>query len=132
VPKDAADAVEWYRKAAAQGYADALLSLGYAYAKGFGVERSMPDAAQWFRGASELGVVDAQYNLAFLYEHGEGVTKSAIDAHAWYSIAGAHGDPAAQRAAERLAHDLSAKQLRDAEARMAELQKSIKAERPER
>jgi hypothetical protein len=128
VPKDAADAVEWYRKAAAQGYPDALLSLGYAYAKGFGVERSMPDAAQWFRRASELDVVDAQYNLAFLYEHGEGVTKSAIDAHAWYRIAGARGDAAAQRAADRLAHDLSAKQLRDAEARMAELQKSIKAE----
>jgi TPR repeat protein len=130
VPKDTAEAVEWYRKASAQGYADALLSLGYAYANGSGVARSMPDAAQSFRRASELGVVDAQYNLAFLYEHGEGVAKSVIDAHAWYSIAGASGDQAAQRAADRLAHDLSAKQLRDAVARMAELQKSIKSQEP--
>jgi hypothetical protein len=132
VPKDAVEAVSWYRKASAQGYADALLSLGYAYANGSGIARSMPDAARSFRRASELGVVDAQYNLAFLYEHGEGVAKSAIDAYAWYSIAGARGDQAAQRASDRLAHELSAKQLRDAAARIAELQNSIKIEQPER
>jgi TPR repeat protein len=92
----------------------------------------MPDAARSFRRASELGVVDAQYNLAFLYEHGEGVVKSAIDAYVWYSIAGARGDQAAQRASDRVAHELSAKQLRDAAARIAELQNSIKIEQPER
>jgi hypothetical protein len=131
VPKDAGKAVEWYRRASAQGYAGALLALGYAYANGFGVDRSMPDAAQWFRRAGEFGIVDAQYNLAFLYEHGEGVAKSAIDAYAWYSIGGARGDQAAQRAAERLARELSAKQLRDAAARMVELEKTIKTERQE-
>jgi hypothetical protein len=129
VPKDAAEAVGWYRKASAQGYADALLSLGYAYANGSGITRSMPDAAQSFRRAGGLGVVDAQYNLAFLYEHGEGVVKSAIDAYAWYSIAGARGDQAAQHAADRVAHELSAKQMRDAAARITELEKSIKTER---
>jgi TPR repeat protein len=101
------------------------------YANGFGVDRSMPDAAQWFRRAGEFGIVDAQYNLAFLYEHGEGVAKSAIDAYAWYSIGGARGDQAAQRAAERLARELSAKQLGDAAARMVELEKTIKTERQE-
>lgn len=132
VPKDAAAAIEWYRKAAAQNHVGALVTLGYAYANGLGVMRSMPDAARLFRQASELGAVDAQYNLAFLYEHGEGVAKSAIDAYAWYSIAAAGGDQAAQRAAARLARDLPPDQRPDAEARIAELRKSIKGERQER
>jgi TPR repeat protein len=132
VPKDAAAAIEWYRKAAAQNHLGALVTLGYAYANGLGVMRSMPDAARLFRQASELGAVDAQYNLAFLYEHGEGVAKSAIDAYAWYSIAAAGGDKAAQRAAARLARDLPPDQRPDAEARVTELQKSIKGERQER
>jgi len=51
-----------------------------------------------------------------------------IDAYAWYTIAGGRGDQAAQRAAERLLHDLSVKQVRDAAIHVTELQKTIKTE----
>ncbi|MGO8915185.1 MAG: tetratricopeptide repeat protein [Stellaceae bacterium] len=129
VPQDAAQALEWYRKAAAQGNADAALSLGNAFAKGIGAPRDMAEASQWFRRAAEFGLVDAQYNLGFLYENGEGVTKSPVDAYVWYAIAGARGDNGAQQAADRIAKELSAAQLKDALRRLGELQKSIKSER---
>ena len=126
VARDPPQALAWYRKAAAQGNASAALTLGYAAAKGIGAERDMGEAAQWFRRAAELGLVDAQYNLAFLYEHGEGVEKSAIDAYAWYAIAAAKGDAGAERGVERLAKELAAPQLKAAQARIGELQKSVK------
>jgi Sel1 repeat len=129
VTKDPAQAIEWYRKAAAQGYADAVLSLGYAFAKGIGTARNMSEAAQWFRRAADLGVVDAQYNLAFLYEHGEGVAKSPADAYAWYSIAALRGDQGSRQAVDRIAHDLSAQQLKDAAALAGALQKAIGGEK---
>jgi Sel1 repeat-containing protein len=128
VAQDPAQALEWYRKAAAQGNADAALGLGNAFAKGVGVARDMATAAQWFGRAADLGLADAQYNLAFLYENGEGVTKSPLDAYVWYAIAGARGDPGAQKAADRMAKELSPAQMKDALARLAALQKSIKSE----
>lgn len=127
VAKDPVQAIAWYRKAAAQGNANAALSLGYAFAKGIGVDREMAAAAQWFRRAAEQGLVDAQYNLAFLYEHGDGVAKSPIDAFGWYSIAAARGDQGSKDAATRLAQTLSPDELKQAEARMIELQQSVKA-----
>ena len=42
VPKDDAEAVEWYRLAAEQGYANAQFNLGLMYANGEGVRRTMP------------------------------------------------------------------------------------------
>jgi hypothetical protein len=129
VPKDAVQAVAWYRKAATQGNANAALSLGYAYAKGYGVDSNTTEAAQWFRRAAELGLVDAQYNLGWLYEHGEGVARSPVDAYAWYRLAAARGDKAAQGAADRIGRELSARQLRDAQARALELQGAIKSAR---
>ena len=39
VPKDAVQAVAWYRKAAEQGHADAQSNLGWLYATGEGVPK---------------------------------------------------------------------------------------------
>lgn len=107
----------WYRKAAAQGSAEAALNLGYAAAKGLGVHKDLAEAARWFHRAAELGAADGQYNLAYLYEHGAGVAKSLSNAYLWYSIAAAQGDNGARDAAERLARELSPKQLSDAKTR---------------
>jgi TPR repeat protein len=117
VTADPAGAAGWYRKAAAQGNAEAALNLGYAAAKGLGVRKDLAEAARWFHRAAELGAADGQYNLAYLYEHGAGVTKSLANAYLWYSIAAAQGDNGAGNAADRLARELSPKQLSDAKAR---------------
>jgi localization factor PodJL len=114
---DPAAAATWYRKAAAQGSAEAALNLGYAAAKGLGARKDLVEAARWFHRAAELGAADGQYNLAYLYEHGAGVPRSPGNAYLWYSIAAAQGDDGARDAAERLARELSPKQLSDAKAR---------------
>ena len=59
VPKDAAEAVEWYRKAAEQGDTDAQSSLGVAYHNGDGVPKDLVQAHMWFNLAAASGVKGA-------------------------------------------------------------------------
>jgi localization factor PodJL len=129
IAPDPEAAAGWYRKAAAQGSAEAALNLGYAAAKGAGVRKDLADAARWFHRAAELGAADGQYNLAYLYEYGAGVPKSLANAYVWYSIAAAQGDDGARQAAERIARELSPKQLSDAKARATALPASLRDER---
>jgi TPR repeat protein len=126
VGADAEAAARWYREAAAQGSAEAALNLGYAAAKGTGMRKDLADAARWFHRAAELGAADGQYNLAYLYEYGAGVPKSLANAYLWYIIAAAQGDDGARQAAERVARELSPKQLSDAKARATALPASAR------
>ena len=52
VPKDAAEAVKWYRKAADQGHAPAQLHLAHMYAKGEGVPKDEAEAYAWYNLAA--------------------------------------------------------------------------------
>lgn len=63
VPKDASQAVMWYRKAAEQGYALAQYNLGVRYAKGEGVPKDYVQAAKWFYLAKANGNVNAEKNI---------------------------------------------------------------------
>jgi TPR repeat protein len=63
VDQSDATAVEWYRKAADQGHAEAQYNLGVMYERGKGVGQSDPTAAQWYFKAAEQGHADAQKNL---------------------------------------------------------------------
>ncbi|PKP78978.1 MAG: hypothetical protein CVT81_01420 [Alphaproteobacteria bacterium HGW-Alphaproteobacteria-3] len=48
IPRDDAEAVRWYRLAAAQGDADAQNNLGVMYAEGQGVPRDNVAVHMWF------------------------------------------------------------------------------------
>ena len=52
-PKDYAEAVKWYRKAAEQGDAEAQFNLGLMYADGEGVPKDYAEAVKWYRKAAE-------------------------------------------------------------------------------
>jgi hypothetical protein len=97
VQKDAARAVEWFRKAAEQGNPKAQNNLGVAYLNGTGVSRDAVKAVEWFRKAAEQGSRDAQYNLGVQYGYGTGVSKDAAKAVEWYRKAAEQGDRDAQR-----------------------------------
>jgi TPR repeat protein len=60
VPKDDAEAVKWYRKAAEQGNAGAQDKLGAMYADGRGVPKDDAEAVRWHRMAAEQRDEDAQ------------------------------------------------------------------------
>ena len=60
VPRDAAEAVRWFRLAAVQGLADAQLELGVLRAMGAeGVEQDVVQAYVWFELAARRGDKDA-------------------------------------------------------------------------
>jgi hypothetical protein len=76
--------LEWYRKAAAQGYAGAQYSLGGMYANGEGVAQDDAQALEWTRKAAEQGNAEAQFNLGFMYREGLGVPKDYAQAAEWF------------------------------------------------
>lgn len=59
-------AVEWYRKAADQGYAGAQTNLGNMYYGGRGVEQNTKTAIDWFKLAAKNGDAVAKRNLVAL------------------------------------------------------------------
>ena len=96
VTRDYAEAVRWYRRAAAQGHAIAQFNLGVMYAKGEGVTRNYAEAVRWYRRAAEQGEATAQNNLGLMYDRGEGVTRDYAEAVRWYRRAAAQGYATAQ------------------------------------
>lgn len=52
VPKDAAEALKWFRKAADQGHAPAQFDLAHMYAKGEGVPKDEAEAYAWYNLAA--------------------------------------------------------------------------------
>jgi len=52
VPKDYAEAMQWYRKAAEQGLASAQNNLGFMYSLGHGAPQDYVEAYKWFNLAA--------------------------------------------------------------------------------
>ncbi|MCE9951345.1 sel1 repeat family protein, partial [Aeromonas allosaccharophila] len=68
-------AIEWFEKAAEQGFAMAQYSLGVMYSQGQGVTQDDQQAVNWFAKAAAQGNAKAQYNLGVMYRQGQGVTQ---------------------------------------------------------
>lgn len=56
VPKDEAEAVKWYRKAAEKGFAKAQQKLGDMYKDGRGVAKDAAEAKKWHNEAAKQNV----------------------------------------------------------------------------
>ena len=63
IPKDAAAAVQWYRKAAERRHALAQINLGVMLESGRGIARDDAEAMQWYRKAAEQGDAGARSGL---------------------------------------------------------------------
>lgn len=96
VSMDYQKAIEWYQKAADQGYAQAQCSLGVMYANGEGVSKDYQKAAEWHQKAAEQGLAEAQFNLGLMYANGDGFLKDYQKAAEWYQKAAEQGDTRAQ------------------------------------
>jgi len=88
---DTAQAVDWFRRAAAQGYAPAEFQMGQVYEFGFTVERDDRQALAWYRKAAGHGSAAAQRSVGDFYRTGRGVKADAAEAARWYRR-GADGD----------------------------------------
>lgn len=124
VPQNYREAVRWFRRAAEQGVSSAQYDLGVMTEQGRGTRKSFKKAAQWYQKAAKQGHVQAQNNLAWLYEKGQGVERNLITAYAWFDVAAAQGFELAQQKRDIIKASLTAKDLRKAERKSAQLKKT--------
>lgn len=68
------EALEWYRKAAAQGDAQGQLGLGQMIAIGEGTQRDPPAGLVWIRRAADQGLLPAIVAAARMLEDGQPAT----------------------------------------------------------
>ncbi len=84
-------AYHWYRKAAEQGHAQALVVLGGFHEDGVTGQRDYLAAVSLYRRAASKGNALAQYNLGVMYANGRGVQQSYEMAKKWYERSAAGG-----------------------------------------
>lgn len=107
IRSDGEMALEWLKKSAHSGCAEAQVELGSFY-RGTGslfylwgnavhrFERNYSEAAKWFRAAAEQGHPDGQTRFGVFCGLGIGVAKDVGEAANWYRKAAEQGDMAAQ------------------------------------
>jgi TPR repeat protein len=78
------EAIEWHRKAADLGHAEAQYVMGICYSRGQGVTQDYVSAVEWYRKSAEQGFADAQDALGQMYETGKGVEMDKDIAVSWY------------------------------------------------
>ena len=127
VPKDEAEAVNWYRKAAEQGHARGQFNLGLMYANGRGVTKDEAEAVNWYRKAAEQGYASAQNSLGVMYKNGYGVPKDETAAYMWFLLAGGQGNEIARKNIPKIEESLTAVQRAEGQ-RMANDRQPNKAE----
>ena len=115
VPKDAVQAVAWFRKAAEQGHASAQSNLGAMYATGEGVPKDAVQAVAWYRKAAEQRHASAQSNLGAMYSRGEGVPKDLVIAYMWRNLAAAQGEEIGKTARDALEGSMTPAQIAEAQ-----------------
>jgi len=114
VPKDDAQARQWYEKAALQGHADAQVNLGSLYDYGRGGPQDFMMAVRWYRRSADQGNDLAQRRLGLLYERGDGVPKDYVQAYMWYKLGAANGGKTGAMMRDELAIRMTSDQLAQA------------------
>jgi hypothetical protein len=114
LPKDDAQARQWYEKAAAQGHANAQANLGSLYDYGRGGPQDFKMAARWYLRSANQGNDFAQRKLGLLYERGDGVPKDYVQAYMWYKLGAANGGKIGALQRDELAIRMTSDQLAEA------------------
>lgn len=96
VEKDYAQAVNWYRKAAMEGFSGAQYNLGTCYYFGEGTPKDAKLAVHWFKKAAQQGDAWAMNNLGQCYFLGDGTDTDYGQAVYWYRKAAKEGLAEAQ------------------------------------
>ena len=95
--KDAAQAIEWFKRAEASNVAMAQCQLGFMYDRGEGsLAVDKVEAARLYKLAADQGYTYAQYNLGLCNRKGEGVSQDLAEAARLFLLAAEQGDADAQ------------------------------------
>jgi TPR repeat protein len=96
---DAQAALDWYRKAAAQGVGKAANDAGALLEDGIAGQPDLVAARGWYAQAAQQPYGLAERNLGRMLEYGRGGPKDPVAALSWYKKAVTHGDGEAARRA---------------------------------
>jgi len=88
-------AIQWFERAAKNGYAPAQVNLGVIYANGWATPQNYAAALQWFNRAAEQRYARAYYNLGVLYLRGSGVRQDYAEAVRYFKLGSDAGDASA-------------------------------------
>jgi TPR repeat protein len=75
------------------GVAEAEHSLGFRYANGVSVHKSLPTAAYWYQRATNHGNAESANSLAFMYRDGTGVDRNVEKAEQLLKLSARRRDP---------------------------------------
>lgn len=123
--RDFEGAAAWFRRAAAQGSAEAEYALARLHYEGFLVPRNTAEMRAMLQAAAEKGHARAQLTLGVIYEYGlDDIEFDYTAALMWYELAARHGVPELDgkiaklraRVAEKMTRAQIAEALRRAEA----------------
>ncbi len=93
---DPVEAAKWCRKAAEQGYLDAMKSLAGSYRDGDGVDQDDREMFVWLSKAAELGDANAQLEASIYLRHRNRGPADLAQATLWLKKAAEQGHPVAQ------------------------------------
>ncbi len=114
---DYAQAMMWYQRAAAKGFAPADLAIGELYEQGRGVAADSQRALSHYERAAGLGSYHAVKKLGEVYRDGRGGPPDLVAAAMWFTIGGKMGGGASENALQALLPRLSDAQRAMAAAR---------------
>ena len=121
VPESFAKAIDWHRKAADQGLAEAQSHLGYLYAVGGKiVKRNPTEAGKWFLRAAENGEVDAQFQIGVFLARGDGVEQDVVEGYKWLNLASLGSHEGAKTARTELLKQMRPDAVTEAQKRSGE------------
>lgn len=102
VKEDEKQAIELWKKSAAQGNVDSMFQIGSAFLFGAQTAKLVDDpdreAAIWYFQAASAGHAEAQYHLGLLFLAGKGVVEDHQQATYWMKQAAAQGHAEAKKA----------------------------------
>lgn len=102
-PQDYRAALDWFKRAAAHGVAEAEYEVGLRYEQNEGVDApDMTVAIASYLKAAEMGFAPAQHRIAQVYLYGQGVNQNLREARRWFAAAAAQGHAAASRQVQKL------------------------------
>jgi len=98
LPKNLESAAAWYRKAAEQGWGEAILSLARLYVNASDYIQARP----WCEAAAKGKLPGGYYCLGYLYQYGFGVDPNLKEAFHWYEQGARVGSMASMQALAKM------------------------------
>jgi ankyrin repeat protein len=123
---DMSKAAKLFKQAAARGHPGAQYYLAMICERGAGVPKDLAAALDWYRQSATNGFAEAAVVLGNYYSEGLVVKQDHAEAFVWYSVAAAEGHRLAEVFRNSARRKLTARQLAEAEARVA----AVLASRP--